>query len=158
MPPADIISLEIGPGRQGRPNSGKIPEGSSSMELRVYYEDTDAGGVVYHANYLNYMARGRTEYLRQRGLSVQDLHERGHIFPVVRLEIDYLAPAVHDDLLRVETCLLEHSRASLTFGQRVVRISDGKLLTEGKATLVCVGPAGRAKRLPPELLHALSEG
>ena len=126
------------------------------MELRVYYEDTDAGGVVYHSNYINYMARGRTEYLRERGLSVQDLHERGYIFPVVHLEIDYMAPAVHDDLLRVDTCVLELSKASFTLGQKVVRLPDGKLLTDGKVTLVCVGPARRARRLPAEVLEALN--
>lgn len=125
------------------------------MELRVYYEDTDAGGVVYHTNYLNYMARGRTEYLRERGLSVQDLHEQGYIFPVVRLEIDYLSPAVHDDLLRVETCVLEIGKASMTFGQQVVRASDGKLLTDGKVTLVCIGAGRKARRLPAELLQVL---
>lgn len=130
-------------------------EGKSVMELRVYYEDTDAGGVVYHSNYLNYMERGRTEYLRERGLSVRELQARGYVFPVVRLEIDYLAPALHDDLLRVDTSVLELSRASFTLGQQVVRLADGKLLTDGKVTLACVGPAKRARRLPAELLEVL---
>ena len=127
------------------------------MELRVYYEDTDAGGVVYHANYINYMARGRTEYLRERGVLLPELQERGYIFPVVRLEIDYLSPALHDDLLRVETSLLELGKASLTFGQQVVRASDGKLLTDGKVTVVCVGPGKKPRRLPEELLLALGK-
>jgi acyl-CoA thioester hydrolase len=128
------------------------------MEVRVYYEDTDAGGVVYHANYLNYMARGRIEYLRDRGLSVSDLHEQGYVFPVVRLEIDYLSPAVHDDLLRVETRVLEVGKASFTLGQQVVRASDGTLLTDGKATLVCVGPGKKPRRLPAAMVRALGEG
>lgn len=126
------------------------------MELRTYYEDTDAGGVIYHANYLRYFERGRTEFLRERGLSVRELHERGYIFPVVRLEIDYRAPALHDDLLRVETEVLEVGKTSFTLGQQVVRSLDGKLLADGRVTLVCVGPGMKAKRLPEELLQVLT--
>lgn len=128
------------------------------MEFRTYYEDTDAGGVIYHANYLRYFERGRTEFLRERGLSVRELHEQGFIFPVVRLEIDYRAPALHDDLLRVETEVLEVGKTSFTLGQQVLRSIDGKLLADGRVTLVCVGPGMKAKRLPPELLRILNEG
>src|SRR5512140_1384763 len=98
------------------------------MEIRIYYEDTDAGGVVYHANYLRYFERGRTEYLRERGVSVGELAGRGYIFPVIRLEIEYRAPAVHDDLVRVETEVLAVGKTSFTLGQQVVRVLDGKLL------------------------------
>lgn len=135
-----------------------IPEeGIEAMQIRVYYEDTDAGGVVYHSNYLKYFERGRTEYLRERGLSVGDLAQRGFIFPVVHLEIDYRAPALHDDLLRVETEVLEVGKTSFTLGQQVVRVIDGKLLADGKVKLVCVGPGMKAKRLPEELLQAINE-
>ncbi|HEY5973123.1 MAG TPA: YbgC/FadM family acyl-CoA thioesterase, partial [Geobacteraceae bacterium] len=88
------------------------------MQFRTYYEDTDAGGVVYHANYLNYFERGRTEFFRDRGVSVRELHEQGMIFPVVRLEIEYRSPAMHDDLLRVETRVLEVGKTSFTLGQQ----------------------------------------
>ena len=128
------------------------------MNVKIYYEDTDAGGVVYYANYLHYFERGRTEFLRERGLSVRELHDRGFIFPVVRMEIDYRAPAVHDDLVRVETCVLEVRKTSFTVGQQVVRALDGKLLVDGKVTLACVGPGMKAKRLPAELLQVLNEG
>ncbi|HLO24924.1 MAG TPA: YbgC/FadM family acyl-CoA thioesterase [Geobacteraceae bacterium] len=127
------------------------------MEFRIYYEDTDAGGVVYHANYLHYFERGRTEYLRERGLSVAVLAERGYIFPVVRLELDYRSPAVLDDLVRVETEVLEVGKSSFTLGQQVVRAVDGKLLAAGKVTLVCTSPAMKARRLPEELLQVLAE-
>ncbi|MCK7479600.1 MAG: YbgC/FadM family acyl-CoA thioesterase [Candidatus Moduliflexus flocculans] len=125
------------------------------MEYRIYYEDTDAGGVVYHANYLGYFERGRTEYFRERGLSVAELARDGHVFPVVRLEIDYRAPAVLDDLVRVETEVLEIGKTSFTLGQQVVRSVDGKLPCVRKVTLVCVSPAMKAKRLPKELLQVL---
>ena len=127
------------------------------MEFRIYYEDTDAGGVVYHANYLRYFERGRTEYLRERGLSVADLAERGYIFPVVHLEIDYRAPAVLDDLVRVETELLDMGKTSFTLGQQVVRAGDGRVLAAGRVTLVCASSAMKARRLPDELLQALAE-
>jgi acyl-CoA thioester hydrolase len=126
-----------------------------SMEFRIYYEDTDAGGVVYHANYLGFFERGRTEFFRERGLYVSDLARRGHIFPVVRLEIDFRSPAVLDDLIRVETEVLEVGKTSFTLGQQVVRAVDNKLLACGKVTLVCVSPAMKAKRLPEELLQVL---
>ena len=128
------------------------------MEIRIYYEDTDAGGVVYHANYLNYFERARTEFLREGGLSVGELHARGFIFPVVRVEVDFRAPARHDDLLRVETCVLEIGKTAFVLGQQVLRAIDGKLLVDGKVTLVCVSPGMKAKRLPAELLQVLAEG
>jgi len=113
--------------------------------------------VVYHANYLRYFERGRTEYLRERGLSVADLAERGYIFPVVHLEIDYRAPAVLDDLVRVETEVLDMRKTSFTLGQQVVRAVDGRVLAAGRVTLVCTSSAMKARRLPDELLLALTE-
>jgi acyl-CoA thioester hydrolase len=127
------------------------------VELRIYYEDTDAGGVVYHANYLRYFERGRTEYLRERGVSVGGLAARGYIFPVIRVEIEYRAPAVHDDLVRVETEVLAVGKTSFTLGQQVVRALDGKLLADGKVTLVCTTADMKARRLPDELVEALRE-
>jgi acyl-CoA thioester hydrolase len=127
-------------------------------ELRIYYEDTDAGGVVYYANYLRYLERGRTEFLRERGLSIRKLHEQGYLIPVMRLEIDYLIPAVLDDLIRVETTVLEITGATCTLGQRVVRVSDGTILVDAKVTLACLGPGNKARRLPKDLLPALKGG
>lgn len=127
------------------------------MEFRIYYEDTDAGGVVYHANYLHYFERGRTEYLRERGLAVAALAEQGYIFPVVRLEIEYRSPAFLDDLVRVETEVLKIGKTSFTLGQQVVRAVDGKLLADGKVTLVCASSAMKARRLPEELFQALAD-
>jgi len=124
-------------------------------ERRIYYEDTDAGGIVYYANYLRYLEQGRTEFLRARGLSVRALHEQGYLIPVMRLEIDYLVPAVLDDLIRVDTTLLEITNATCTLGQQVIRVSDGEMLVDAKVTLACIGPAKKARRLPRELMQAL---
>lgn len=122
------------------------------MEFRIYYEDTDAGGVVYHARYLGFFERGRTEFFRARGISVQSLHEEGSIFPVVRLDIDFRAPARLDDLVRVETEMLQAGKTSFVMGQRLLQVADGKLLVEGKVTLVCVNLEMKPKRLPATLL------
>jgi len=100
------------------------------MLLRVYYEDTDAAGVVYHSNYLNYCERARTEYLRERGWSVAELASDGAVFPVVRMEIDFKAPARHDDMLRINTVPIRVGGSSFAVRQQVLRASDGKLLVE----------------------------
>jgi len=86
---------------------------------------------------------------------VAELARNGQIFPVVRLEVDYRFPAVLDDLIRVETEVLEIGKTSFTLGQQALRVFDGKLLACGKVTLVCVSPAMKAKRLPQELLQVL---
>ncbi|MTI81016.1 MAG: tol-pal system-associated acyl-CoA thioesterase [Firmicutes bacterium] len=127
------------------------------MEIRVYYEDTDAGGVVYHSNYLKYFERGRTEYLRDRGFSVGEMARQGFFFPVVHLEIDYRAPALHDDLVRVETVVLEVRKSSFILAQQVLRVNDGKLLVDGKVKLACVGPGMKPKRLPEKIIQAIKE-
>lgn len=128
------------------------------MEVRVYYEDTDAGGVVYYANYLRYLERGRTEFVRARGISLQDLLDLGYQFPVARLEIDYHFPAVYDDLIRITTTVLEVGNASFTLGHQVLRVADDKLLTEAQVTLACIGPGNRVRRLPAELSRILQDG
>jgi len=126
-------------------------------ERRIYYEDTDAGGIVYYANYLRYLEQGRTEFLRARGLSVRALHEQGYLIPVMRLEIDYLVPAVLDDLIRVDTTVQEITNATCTLGQQVVRVIDGETLVDAKVTLACLGPGRKARRLPRELMQALKK-
>ncbi|GFO59145.1 acyl-CoA thioesterase [Geomonas silvestris] len=126
------------------------------MEVRIYYEDTDAGGVVYHANYLRYMERARSEYLRGYGLSVQEMHDAGIIFPVVAIEINYRAPAKLDDLLELETVVFAVKNSSFVLGQKVLRKADHKLLVEAKVTLACVGEGLRARRLPVELRELLA--
>ncbi|MEW6334771.1 MAG: YbgC/FadM family acyl-CoA thioesterase [Thermodesulfobacteriota bacterium] len=122
---------------------------------RIYYGDTDAGGVVYYASYLRFLEQGRTEFLRARGFSLRALHERGYLLLVMRLEIDYLIPAVLDDLIAVETTVEEITPATCTLGQKVVRASDGETLVDARVTLACLGPGGKARRLPAELTRTL---
>jgi len=128
-----------------------------ATEVRIYYEDTDAGGVVYHANYLGYLERGRTEFLRDRGVSVRQLADDGCVFPVVRIEIDYRASAVLDDLLRVETEVVAVGKTSFTVRQTIMRPIDDRTLVQAVVTLVCVRPGMKARRLPEALITALEE-
>lgn len=128
------------------------------MQLRVYYEDTDAAGVVYHANYLNYFERGRTEYFRERGRSVAELAAAGTIFPVVRMEIDFKMPARHDDLLRITTRPLRVAGASFVLQQQVLRDSDGQLLVEALVTMACVTSDLKACRMPNGVRDLLTAG
>lgn len=125
------------------------------MDVRIYYEDTDAGGVVYHANYIKYLERARTEYFRGHGFFVAELARDGFVFPVVKLLIDFKAPAVHDDLLHVSTIPVRVGGSSFTLCQKITRASDGKLLTEGLVTLACISPAMKARRVPPEVRQML---
>jgi acyl-CoA thioester hydrolase len=128
------------------------------MDVRIYYEDTDAGGVVYHANYIKYMERARTEYFRQHGFLVAELAEEGFVFPVVRLEIDFKSPALHDDLLTVTTCPTRIGGSSVTFNQKIVRQHDGKLLADGLITLACINPELKARRIPLAIRQMLETG
>jgi len=127
------------------------------MEIRIYYEDTDCGGVVYYANYLKYFERARTDYLEQRGLSVAQLMKEGTVFMVVHAEIDYKSPARYGETLTIETMLDAGKNASFTFVHTIREKMSSRVIVEGSATLVPTGPDGKLKRLAPELKQALLE-
>lgn len=115
--------------------------------VRVYYEDTDLAGIVYYANYLKFIERGRSEWVRARGVDqVQIKVDLGIVFAVRRVVADYLSPARFDDQLTVTTELRALGGARIDLFQRVLRGDD--LLFTAEVTLVCLGPEGRAARLP----------
>lgn len=124
------------------------------IEVRVYYEDTDCGGVVYYANYLRYMERGRTELLREHGIELADYHAKGLLFAVVDTHVRYRAPARYGDLLTVETRIIDTTSVSLRFDTRIYN-KAGKLLITSETKLACITTAGRASRIPAELTSAL---
>ena len=108
-----------------------------SWPVRVYFQDTDAGGVVYHASYVNFMERSRTEWLRSFGYSNAGLmKELGVMFVVRKLELNYLKPALLDDMLTVTTQIKEIGRSRVNVLQTVQR--DGEILSEAEVHLVCV--------------------
>lgn len=127
-----------------------------SLELRVYYEDTDAAGIVYHANYLKYAERGRSEMLRSLGFGHRRLgREHGIGFAVRRALIDYLAPARLEDALTVDTTLTGIGAATLALRQRIRR--NGELLADLDILIACIGGDGRPRRLPSALRSVLAE-
>jgi acyl-CoA thioester hydrolase len=126
-------------------------------ELRVIYGDTDRMGVVYYANYLRFFEAGRGAFIRAQGRSYRDVEDRGVYLPVVEVTSRYLASAVYDDLLVVETSVREVRRASVRFSYRVVRKDDRRLLCEGETVHACVGRDGRPTRLPEDLKALLQE-
>ena len=124
------------------------------ITIRVYYEDTDLAGVVYYANYLRFIERGRTEALRDLGIDQAALkRDRGLVFVVCRLTIDYLAPAVFDDLLEVRTRITRLRGASLEMAQEVWR--GETCLSRAAVTIACIDVAGRPQRLPGDVRERL---
>ena len=118
--------------------------------LRVYYEDTDLAGIVYYANYLKFIERARTEWVREIGIDQRRLKaEQGIVFAVRRVEADYLSPARFDDLLTVETAVDAVTSARMVLRQRVMR--ERIALFDARVTLVALADDGRPKRLPAEL-------
>ncbi|MBN1604567.1 MAG: YbgC/FadM family acyl-CoA thioesterase [Chitinispirillaceae bacterium] len=120
------------------------------MKIRVYYEDTDCGNVVYYANYLKFMERSRTEYLRERGIDLATLHKNGILFVVINVNITYRAPAVYDDLLEVHSEIIDFTSSTVTFTTTISN-AQGKLLVKGDVRLACTNAAGRAGRIPKEI-------
>lgn len=123
--------------------------------VRVYYEDTDAGGVVYYSNYLKFMERARTEWLRAKGFELPALaDEHGVLFVVRSVEIEYLKPGRFNDALVVTLELAEHGRSQITVSQQVLR--GDEVLTRARVRAVCVDTATiRPARIPPVVRHRL---
>lgn len=123
---------------------------TGQVYVRVYWEDTDAGGVVYHASYLRFMERGRTELLRDKGIDQGALQkDSGLIFVVSDMNIKFRAPAKIDDELMVETVVHGIGGASLRLKQKVVRGAD--VLVEADVTCAVISPEGKPSRIPPEI-------
>ncbi len=132
--------------------------GIHRLPVRVYYEDTDAGGIVFYGNYLKFAERARTELLRTFGIENSNVSARdGTAFVVRTCKIDYLRPAHLDDQLTVETRVLEIGGASMTLSQNVLR--DDETLTEMEVRLVCMhiegDTKGKATRIPADVREAL---
>lgn len=128
-----------------------------AVQIRVYYEDTDAGGIVYYANYLKYAERGRTEWLRARRLENSVLRgEEGILFVVRRVEADYHKPARLDDFLEVRSRVTGFKNASFSMDQEIWR-GDEKLFGM-KVDLACVDVNGKPARLPGKVRKALEDG
>jgi acyl-CoA thioester hydrolase len=125
------------------------------MDIRIYYEDTDCGGVVYYANYLKYFERARTQYLEERGFSVKQLMDEGTVFVVVHAELTYRSPARYGDTLAIDTSVTDLSSASLMFSHVIKDKQSGRVVVEGSARLAATNGNGKVTRLDKVIVAAL---
>jgi len=125
-----------------------------SHTIRVYYEDTDLGGIVYYANYLKFIERGRSEMVREAGVDQVPLRERGIIFAVRRIEADYLAAAKFDDVLEVRTSVREVGGVRILMDQSILR--QDVTIFQARVTLVCLDLQGKAMRIPADIRSRLN--
>lgn len=130
-----------------------------SWPVRVYYEDTDTGGVVYHTNYLKFMERARTEWLRDLGFEQDELKSRYDvIFAVRNVMIDYISPARFNDSLVVSVRLLEHGRANLVLEQTITRENETGVLCQGQVKVVSLKASSfKPCPLPSDLLQRVNQ-
>jgi acyl-CoA thioester hydrolase len=137
------------------PSAGWLDGREHVLPVRIYYEDTDFTGVVYHANYLRYFERGRSDFLRVAGVSHQDLLERADpaAFTVVRIAVEFRKPARVDDALHVRTVYERIKGPRLFIRQRIVRGAD--LIASAEVEAACIDLAGRPRKPPPGLVAAL---
>lgn len=124
------------------------------IERQVYYHDTDAGGVVYYARYLEHLEEGRAGLLKSKGVDVVECAKRGVIFPIVHLEIDYKTPARYGDLIRVHSRVVKVGNASLEFSHEIRR--GDTVILSAKIVSACVGADIKPRRIPEEIRSALS--
>jgi acyl-CoA thioester hydrolase len=132
--------------------SGRLTETGHELVQRVYFEDTDFSGRVYHARYLHFMEHGRSDYLRLLGIHHRDLAVQGLAFAVRRMEIDFLKPASIDDVLLIRTSPEEVGGARITLAQEILR--DDQHVVSARMAVALTGPTGRAMRLPEPIRAA----
>ena len=118
------------------------------IERRIYYHDTDAGGLVYYGNYLKHLEEGRTEFCLSKGVDTRALKDSGVVFPVVHIEIDYKSPARYMELIRIATRVEKIGTSSIRFQQEITR--DGQLLVKALTEWACVGNDFRAVPVPED--------
>jgi len=128
------------------------------MEIKIYYQDTDCGGVVYYANYLTYFERARTEWIESRGLKMAEMAEEGTLFVISHAEADYKFPARYGEtiIIDVEPDGEPGIRTDLKYA--IKEKASGRLLVTGKTTMVCVDKNMRPKKLPPEIKEKMCAG
>jgi len=127
------------------------------LRIRIYYEDTDCGNVVYYANYLKYCERARTEFLESKGVGMKQLINDNIFFVVAEASLKYLSPGRYGDILAIETIVDRVGPASITFSHDIRRDATGERLVQAMVKLGCVNQAMKPLRLPQDILHAVKE-
>ncbi len=128
-----------------------------TIEIKIYYEDTDCGGVVYYANYLKYFERGRTSHLESLGINLKQLTKEKRFFVVTSAQVDYHAPAHYGDILLIENTIKEVGGASLSFLHKVIDKADGRKLVTGQVKLASVDNDNRILRFSSLMAKQLGE-
>ena len=128
------------------------------LKIRIYYEDTDCGGVVYYANYLKYCERARTEFLESQGIRMQQLIEEGIFFVVAEAALKYRSPGRYGDILAIETVVERAGPASITFHHEIKRDATGEKLVDATVRLGCVSPQMKPLRLRQDIMDAVRAG
>jgi len=121
------------------------------MKKRIYYHDTDAGGVVYYGNYLKFLEEARTEYLENKGLSVSELHKQGYLYAVRHCSITYKNPARYGDTLICDAQLKKITAAQMFFDQRIVDEKSQNLVVQAQVTLVSLNPQFKPTPIPEDI-------
>lgn len=125
------------------------------MQKKIYYHDTDSGGVVYYANYLKFLEEARTEAMQEAGLEIKELARQGILFVVRRQEIDYKSPAFYGDILQVRTWVSATSAAQITF-EAEIKNQDGRVISFAKTFLVCIDSDFKPQAIAQELKDKLN--
>jgi acyl-CoA thioester hydrolase len=129
----------------------------SVVRVRVRFGETDLMGIVHHGSYVNYMEVARIEWLRRRGVTYADWAAHGVHLPVIDLTLKYRAPARFDEEIDVHVSLVEVGAASVRYDYRLLRASDGTLLTEGSTRLACIDAQMSLRRISPEVVEVLRQ-
>lgn len=127
------------------------------LKVKIYYEDTDCGGVVYYANYLKYFERARTELLEAVGVNLKPLMDEGIFFVVVEAYLNYLSPGRYGDRFSVETSVDKIGAASILFGHRVLKEGTGEALVEGTVKIACVERGMKPIRIRSDIIESLKD-
>lgn len=130
---------------------------SHTLKIRIYYEDTDCGGVVYYANYLRYAERARTEFFEARGLSLRTLMDDGVYFVVAEAALKYFSPGRYGDMLVIKTTVERVGPVSIVFRHLISRDLTGEKLVEATVKLGCVGKDMKPQRLRHNIMEAVTE-
>ena len=126
------------------------------MDIKIYYQDTDCGGVVYYANYFTYFERARTEWIESRGMKMVEMAKQGTLFVISRAEAEYKSPARYGETITVDVELDGEPGLRTDLRYTVKEKISGRLIVTGKTTMVCVGPDMRPKKIPPEIKEKMA--
>ncbi len=124
-----------------------------SIEKRIYYHDTDCGGVVYYANYLKYLEEARTEYLLSKGFDLQKLSNKGIWFAVAKVEIEYKSPARYQDTIKILTTIEKIKYSAMQFFQKILK--NNTIISEARTVLICVSNDFKPIAIPEEIRQSL---